>query len=327
MSNIDKLAELLEKEFEANGIDKEAGFLGRIGAGIVRGGQAMGRGLAAAGGALKGTGPGLGAKIRGGYQSSMAAAAVKPEMAAMAKQRGAGIQPSMATPSAPRTAPTASTGVSSSLERLRSMRSARPSAPSPIAAPASRAVPMASVSPLAQRMGTAAPAAAAPAKKGWAGGAASLAGAGASMLLPGNKKENMSSGAYGTPIHLAETEMKELIEKIAAEMPDSTPEERAAVLASLSVDLGFSDLINAKVASILPVKQEKTAAVVSKKIAGRDVDFEKMTWDDVVARLSSRFGNSVNAAQIAAEEKTASVKKTASQRLLEKVQAELARPT
>lgn len=121
--------------------------------------------------------------------------------------------------------------------------------------------------------------------------------------------------------------MKDLLEKIAAEMPDATPEEKTAALANLALDKGFTDTISKVASFLVPAKAQEKTAAATKKVAGRDVDFEKLTFEDVVSHLSKRFGNSVNAAAIAAEEKTASVKKTASARLMDMVKAELSRPT
>jgi hypothetical protein len=74
--------------------------------------------------------------------------------------------------------------------------------------------------------------------------------------------------------------------KQAAEL--SIPEgQKVGALAALAMEAGFSDVI-LKEAAKRGFQTEKTAAV-SKKIAGREVTFGKMSFEDLAAHLTSQF--------------------------------------
>jgi hypothetical protein len=79
--------------------------------------------------------------------------------------------------------------------------------------------------------------------------------------------------------------MKDLV-KQAAEL--SIPEDqKVGALAASAMEAGFSDVI-LKEAAKRGFQIEKTAAV-SKKIAGREVTFSKMSFEDLMSHLTSQF--------------------------------------
>jgi hypothetical protein len=98
---------------------------------------------------------------------------------------------------------------------------------------------------------------------------------------------------------------------------DCTAEEKVAALATASMELGFEDHLRSVLAT------EKTAAV-SKKIAGREVTFSKMSFEDIMAHLTSQYSVP---ADHDVEEKTASAPKTQREKLSALVAAELAKPS
>jgi hypothetical protein len=78
---------------------------------------------------------------------------------------------------------------------------------------------------------------------------------------------------------------KELV-KMASEL--EIPEgEKVAALAAMSMEAGFSEVVMAEAAK-RGYQAEKTAAV-SKKIAGREVTFSKMSFEDLMKHLTDQY--------------------------------------
>jgi hypothetical protein len=78
---------------------------------------------------------------------------------------------------------------------------------------------------------------------------------------------------------------KELVKQASElNMPE---DQKISALAAISMEAGFSDVI-LKEAVKRGYQAEKTAAV-SKKIAGREVTFPKMSIEDLGAHLFSQF--------------------------------------
>ncbi len=319
MKNIDKLAAKLE----AHGVDleKDAGWLGRLGATAVRGAQALGRGAQAVGrGAMsvvRAPG-GFAGSVRSGFRASMTGAAersmanaARGEMSNMTHQRIIGMQPSVATPSVPQGVPRAVAPAGDALARLKAFRAGAPAPAAAAPAPAPQAPAKGARRPRAAKQ---------PAGAGWMSNAAMMA---APMLMGGGGGQQQQQqpvyNAMGTRI--AEDEMKDLIEKVAAELPDASPEERLEAIAAIAMDLGFHEEL-AKAAGF-KVETEKTAAV-HKKIADRDVRFDKMTIQDLTGYLTEQYGRP---AEVDEDEKTASAKSPAREKFASLLKAALARPT
>lgn len=115
--------------------------------------------------------------------------------------------------------------------------------------------------------------------------------------------------------------MKDLIEKVAAEMPEASAEEKLAAIAGRAMDLGFEAELQ-KVSGLVPAT-EKTAAV-TKKIAGKDVRFDKMTFGDVANFLTEQYGRPAESYE---DEKTASAKSPARTKFASLLKEALVRPT
>jgi hypothetical protein len=79
-------------------------------------------------------------------------------------------------------------------------------------------------------------------------------------------------------------DLKALVAAVAA--LDCTEDEKVAALAAASMEMGFDGHLKSALAAAEP--SEKTASV-SKKIAGREVTFSKMSFEDLMAHLTSQY--------------------------------------
>lgn len=151
------------------------------------------------------------------------------------------------------------------------------------------------------------------------GGGGTAATMGASMLMGGGGgPEQQTTGIT------AGVEMKELIEKIAVEMKDATPEERLEAVAAISMESGFNTALLAEARKCgFSDGSEKTASEKKpeeKKAGEPKVLHSRFTVQDIIGHLAAQFGR-VEGVEKDASQETPRIK------LAKLVEAELARPT
>lgn len=98
----------------------------------------------------------------------------------------------------------------------------------------------------------------------------------AAMMMPGGDKDKNSG-----------EDMKNLLEKIAAAMPQATQEEKLEAVAAIAANMGFEDVVR-KEAEARGLGVTKTASEEGSPV--RKVKFNKLSIDDLVHHLSDEFG-------------------------------------